>query len=64
VINAVTHKYLDEPLSILSETCLNGDAGRDVGWPAKAWSIVTLVIFQVPHSISDVTTSIRLSAFR
>ena len=47
VVNAIIHKYLDEPLSILSETCLHGDEGVGVGWSAKAWSIVTLVIFQV-----------------
>ena len=49
LINALIHKYLDDPLSILSETCLYGDEGREVNWPAKAWSIVTLVIFQVLH---------------
>jgi hypothetical protein len=47
MINSFTHKYLDKPLSILSETCLFGAEGREVNWPAKAWSIVTLVIFQV-----------------
>jgi hypothetical protein len=47
IINALIHKYLDMPLSILSETCLHGDEGRVVDWPAKAWSIATLVIFQV-----------------
>jgi hypothetical protein len=28
VVNAVLHKYFNEPLSILSETCLHGDEGQ------------------------------------
>jgi hypothetical protein len=45
--NALIHRQMDHPMSILSETCLNGDEGREVHWPARAWSIITLVIFQV-----------------
>jgi hypothetical protein len=54
-VNALTHKHLDQPLSILSETCLSGDHGREVYWPAKAWSIVTLVIFQVSIILNSTT---------
>lgn len=54
VTNALIHKYLDIPLSILSETCLHGDEGRIVGWPAKTWSIATLIVFQVKQCVQSI----------
>ena len=38
---------MDEPFSIIAEACLNGDSGREIHWPAKTWSILNLLIFQV-----------------
>jgi hypothetical protein len=37
----------DEPFSIVAEACVNGEHGREIRWPAKTWSILNLLIFQV-----------------
>jgi hypothetical protein len=46
-INVGLHRMADTPVAIVSEACLNGDNGREILWPAKTWSIITLLIFQV-----------------
>jgi hypothetical protein len=47
--NLGLHKLADQPVAIVSEACLNGDKGREILWPAKTWSIFTLLIFQVRY---------------
>lgn len=46
-INFTVHKLTDHPFSIVAETCARGDEGREIQWPAKTWSILNLLIFQV-----------------
>ena len=45
--NMGLHKMADLPVAIVSEACLNGVNARPINWPAKTWSILTLLIFQV-----------------
>ena len=47
VINFELHKLADEPFSIVAEACVNGERARQIRWPAKTWSILNLLIFQV-----------------
>ena len=47
VVNFVLHKLADEPFSIVAEACVNGERARKIGWPAKTWSVLNLLIFQV-----------------
>ena len=45
--NMGLHKMADLPVAIVSEACFNGVNARPINWPAKTWSILTLLIFQV-----------------
>jgi hypothetical protein len=47
LLNFALHKIADEPFSIVAEACVNGEHGREIRWPAKTWSILNLLIFQV-----------------